>query len=150
MNCDELKEKLDAIPEEDCFSISTSESEGGKKFSFINPDRKSICRVHVDNCLIKDKSTKKCDYLFSVKEDSLFYLVEFKGINVHEAIEQILSTYEIINKKVQQQAHHFRGIVVSSSVPSATEQKFRKLQEKCFREKRLKITKTHIQHFEKI
>jgi len=45
---------------------------------------------------------------------------------------------------------NIKGVIVSSSVPSATEQRFRKLQERCFREKRLKIIKTHIQHTEKI
>ena len=150
MSCEELKKTLEADAYDDCFASATSANEGGKKFSFVNVNRKTICRVHIDNCLIKDNAVKKCDYLFNVKEDKLYYLVEFKGVEVTEAIEQIISPYEIINKKIKEKAHNFKGVIVSSSVPAGTEQRFRKLQEKFFKEKHLKITKTHIHHFEKI
>jgi hypothetical protein len=150
MSCEKLKQTLEIAPDNKCFATASSAKEGGKKFSFLNNSNKSICHVHIDNCLITDKTIKKCDYFFSVKEDHSYYLVEFKGIAVDEAIQQIISTYEIINEKIKSDAQNFKGIIISSSVPSATEQRFRKLQERCFKEKRLKIIKTHIQHREKI
>jgi hypothetical protein len=150
MSCEKLKQVLEAKTDNNCFAAATSAKEGGKKFSFLNRSNKNICRVHVDDCLITDKTIKKCDYFFAVNEDQSYYLVEFKGIAVDEAILQIISTYEIVNEKIKSDARNFKGVIVSSSVPSATEQRFRKLQERCFREKRLKIIKTHIQHTEKV
>jgi hypothetical protein len=150
MSCVKLKQVLEVEPDNNCFDAATSASEGGKRFSFLNINRKAICRVHIDDCLITNKKVKKCDYLFNVSEDNLYYLVEFKGLAVDEAVLQIISTYEIVNEKIKQDAQNFKGVIVSSSVPAGTEQKFRTLQEKCFKEKRLKITKTHIQHTEKV
>lgn len=150
MSCVKLKQVLEVEPDNNCFETATSAREGGKRFSFLNITRKTICRVHIDDCLITDKTVKKCDYLFNVNEDNLYYLVEFKGVAVDEAVRQIISTYEIVNEKIKQDAQNFKGVIVSSSVPAGTEQKFRRLQERCFKEKRLKITKTHIQHTEKI
>ena len=150
MSCEKLKQTLEVTSDNGCFATATSAKEGGKKFSFYNRSNKSICRVHIDDCLITDKTIKKCDYFFSVKEDESYFLVEFKGIAVDEAIQQILSTYEIVNEKIKSDAQNFKGVIVSSSVPSATEQRFRKLQERCFKEKRLKIIKTHIKHTEKV
>jgi hypothetical protein len=150
MSCEKLKQVLEVKPDNNCFAVATSAKEGAKKFSFLNRSNKNICRVHVDDCLITDKSIKKCDYLFKVNEDQLYYLVELKGTDVDNAIQQIISTYDIVNEKIKSDAQNFKGVIVSSSVPSATEQRFRKLQERCFKEKRLKIIKTHIQHTEKI
>ncbi len=77
-------------------------------------------------------------------------MVEFKGTAVDDAIEQIISTYEIINNKIQKHPQNYLGVIVSSGVPAGTEQKFRRLKEKCYKEKHLKVTKAHFWHMEKI
>lgn len=69
MGCENLQTILNgnAI----CFSRSTSAIENGKKFIFNNPNKKAVCRVRVDDCLIKDKTIKKCDFLFEIQAKNL-------------------------------------------------------------------------------
>jgi hypothetical protein len=150
MPCTELRTVLDATEDKtECFDNSTVAKEGGKKFSFNNTSNKSICRVKVDNCLITGQQ-RRCDYLFKVVELSKYYLVELKGVNIDEGVEQIISTFEFVNKKIKASSEAYSGIIVSSSVPNAAQQKFRRLQEKHYREKKLMIRKTHFQHIERI
>jgi hypothetical protein len=148
MSCVDLQKVLNIPGKDDCFSKSSSAKEKGKKFIFQNLLNKSICRVKIDDCLITNPELKKCDFLFKVLENNKYYLVELKGVAVIDAVAQILSTYHIINIKIQTKPENYKGIVVSSSVPSATEQRFRRLQDKCYRENRLAITKTHVLHSE--
>jgi hypothetical protein len=150
MSCSELLVLLDALDKKDCFSQSTSAQERGKKFSFNNPDRKSICRVKVDACLITNLEIRKCDFLFRVQENNKYFLIELKGMDVEHAVQQIINTYEIVNGRINTTPQNYKGVIVSSRVPAATEQKFRQLQDKCLREKRFKITKTHNSHTERI
>ncbi|MES2418316.1 MAG: hypothetical protein V4541_09015 [Bacteroidota bacterium] len=147
MACDNLKTSLNGEPA--CFSSSSSATENGKRFSFQNPNRKPICKVHVDDCLIKDHAVKKCDYLFEIDE-SQYYLVELKGVEIETAIEQILSTYEIVNKLIKTSVANYTGIVVSSAVPKAANQKFKNLQEKTYRDKKLIIKRKQIRYEERI
>ena len=155
MCCESLKEALDAKSKANCFSQSTVAEEKGKKFSFNNSVRKGICRVKVDNCLIENKNIPKCDYLFKVCEaeekNSKYYFVELKGVNVDHAVTQIIKTFEMVRSKLKQSPpENYKGYVISSAVPSATEQKFRKLQDKCLKEHKLSITKRSNQWVEKI
>lgn len=149
MCCAELKVVLAAADDAICFDHSHAAHEGGKRFVFVHAGDKSICRVKVDGCLITG-SEKRCDYLFKVCEAERYYLVEFKGVRIEDGVEQIVNTYTIINKKIRTAPKHYSGIIVSSSVPSATQQRFRKLQEDCYRKLKLKIRKTHRQHEERI
>lgn len=150
MPCTELRRDLQ-VPKDkiDCFDNSTVAKEGGKRFAFQNTDNKSVCRVRIDNCLITG-SEKRCDFLFKVVELGKYYLVELKGVKIDEGVEQIINTFDIVNKRINTSPHNFSGIIVSSGVPKAAHQKFRKLQEKHYREKKLMIRKTHFQHIEKI
>ncbi len=112
MCCEELQNQLEANNKDDCFSNSSGAGEGGKKFIFDNKSDKTICRVKVDDCLIATKNFKKCDFLFKVCEVDKYYLVEFKGVAVDEAIEQIVSTYDIINAKIRTVSQNYIGIIV--------------------------------------
>lgn len=138
---DELIELLGAHKKADCFSDSTVAKEKGKEFRLENKSKRTVCQVRVDGCLIDDKRTKRCDFLFKVCETEIHYLVELKGADVNKAVEQIVHTFEFINKKLKLPPKHFEGIIVSSSIPRAAEQKFRTLKEKCFKEKKLRIQK---------
>ena len=149
MSCIELKLILEAKDKDDCFDNSSVAKEGGKRFAFNNISNKIICRVKVDNCLITDQQ-RKCDFLFKIFETGKYYLVELKGINIQQGVQQIINTFNIVNEKIKAIPQDYSGIIVSSSVPLAAQQKFRKLQEKCYREKKLLIRKTHFQHIERI
>lgn len=144
MTCDNLKTLLSG--DDNCFSNASSAIENGKKFILRNPSNKTVCRVRVDDCLITDKTIKKCDYLFQVNS-SKFYLVELKGKSIDDAVAQILSTYDNVNKKIKAQASDYNGIVVSSAVPKAADQKFKNLQEKIYRDKKLMIKRKQF-HYE--
>lgn len=132
-----------------CFSAGTSAYEMGKRFRFDNPGRKAICKVKIDGCLITDNSLR-CDYLFKVCEDKTYFLVELKGGDVSHAVRQIESTFLQLNRKLKESSERFNGRIVSSRVPAATESSFRKLQEKVWKERRFLITKTHIEHVERV
>ncbi len=150
MSCSELQKVLETNNKENCFSESTSAMENGKKFSFENKSKKSVCRAKIDHCLITSIEVKKCDFLFMVKENNKYYLVELKGTRAIEAAQQIISTYKIVNLKINTIPENYKGIIVSSSVPAGTEQRFRQMQSKWYRDYRLRITKTHFHHTEKI
>jgi hypothetical protein len=150
MSCIEFQGVLNANDKNDCFSNATSAKENGKKFIFDNRTNKSLCRVKVDKCLIADNSVKKCDFLFKVYEPSKYYLVELKGLKAEDGVKQIVSTYEIVNNYIKESVSNYTGVIVSSAVPAAAEQRFRKLQESCFKSKRLLIKKTHMVHVERI
>jgi hypothetical protein len=149
MCCAELKMLLEANDKDDCFDHSHAAHEGGKRFVFTNTGDKIICRVRVDDCLITGHE-KRCDFLFKICELEKYYLVEFKGVKVEDGVGQIINTYTIVNKKIKTLPQNYSGIIVSSSVPAATQQRFRQLQEKCYREKGFRIRKTHWQHEEPI
>lgn len=138
---EKLIHALDAKKKSACFDNSTVAKEKGKEFRLQNKSKKTVCRVHIDSCLIQDKRSKRCDYLFKVCETEHYFLVELKGGEVDKAIEQIISTFDFISKKLKLSPEHYEGIIVSSGIPRAAEQKFRTLKEKCFREKKLRIQK---------
>lgn len=147
MACDNFRLILEG--NEECFSNSNNAREKGKRFSIRNPEQKPICKVRVDDCLITDNTIKKCDYLFGVNNNN-YYLVELKGVDINTAIEQIVSTYEIVNSKINSPVTNYKGIVVSSIVPSQAHQKFRNLAEKVYSTKKLLITRHQNQHEEHI
>lgn len=149
MPCVGLKTILEAENKNDCFDNSPVAKEHGKKFSFKNTTNKTICRVKVDNCLITGVE-KRCDFFFKIETPAKYYLVELKGVNIDDGIKQIISTYETVNSKIKTMPQNYTGFIVSSSIPNATQQRFRRLQDKCLREKKLKIRKTHVQHVEPI
>ncbi len=132
---------LSAHKKAKCFDNATVTKEKGKEFRLQNKSKKTVCRVHIDDCLTRDKRTKRCDYLFKICETENHFLVELKGSDVDHAVNQIISTFDFINKKLKLPPKYFEGVIVSSSIPRAAEQKFRILKEKYFREKKLKIHK---------
>lgn len=138
---EELIKAFRAGKKKTCFESSTVAEEKGKKFELRNKSRKTVCRVKVDGCLINDHKTKRCDFLFKVCETETHFLVELKGTDVDKAVDQIIHTFEFVNRKLRLPAESFKGVIVSSSIPRAAEQRFRTLKEKCYRDKRLMIKK---------
>lgn len=150
MSCVLLQKRLAVFNKPECFAISTAASEKGKIFRFENHQGKTICRVRVDGCLIAEHDTKKCDFLFYVREDDRYYLVELKGSDVDTAVEQVIRTFKIIKPYIKAAPSQYIGIIVSSSVPAATQASFRKLQERCLRDNKFILKKTHQLHMERL
>lgn len=148
MPCKDILSKLGG--DTDCYSNESSAHENGKKFTLNNVSKKTICKIRVDNCLIKDKNIRKCDFFFSVNEDRKFYLVELKGQSIIDAVEQIKSTFTIINAKIREDSKNYTGVVVSSAVPKAADQKFKTLQQKIYKNHKLMIKRKQIHYIENI
>lgn len=148
MACENIFDTLGGSPE--CYSNASSAIEKGKRFVLNNKSRKTVCRIRVDNCLIIDKQIKKCDFFFAIEETKKYYLVELKGQSIDDAVEQIKSTFSIINKKIGEDANNYVGIVVSSAVPKAADQKFKTLQQKMFKEHGFMIKRKQIHYQEDI
>ena len=141
--CEQLIQALKAEKQANCFDNKTVAKEQGKEFRVENQSRKMICQVRIDGCLIKSQKTKKCDFLFKICETEQYFLVELKGAEVSTAVAQIVVTFNALQRKLKANPQQFQGVIVSSSVPRAAEQRFRRLTEKCLREKKLHLQKVH-------
>lgn len=148
MPCKDISSKLGG--EGSCYSNESAAHENGKKFVLNNISKKSICKIRVDDCLIKDKQIRKCDFFFSVNEDRKFYLVELKGQSIIDAVEQIKSTFNIVNSKLKEDAKNYTGIVVSSAGPKAADQKFKTLQQKIYKDQKLMIKRKQMHYMENV
>lgn len=135
----QLIKALGAEEKAACFDNSTVAKEKGKEFRLENKSKQTICRVKVDGCLINDKRTKRCDYLFKICETDKHLLVELKGnSSLSQAVTQITRTFDFINHKLKLSPRDFEGVIVASKVPRA-DLRFRKAQEQCYRNKKLRI-----------
>jgi len=141
MCCNELVQILNATDAQACFNVSNVAKENGKEFR-INT-QKNLCRVKNDGCLNSSKEEKKCDYIFKVCETKQVFLVELKGTNIDDAIAQIVASFKKLQLQLNNTGHSFKAFIVSSSVPSAAEQKFRQLKAKHKRDLNLDIDKRH-------
>lgn len=61
------------------------------KITFLNPDRITVIKIKVDNCVIRDKKTLRCDYALIPSSDIEVY-IELKGSDLNHAFKQIEST----------------------------------------------------------
>lgn len=94
--------------------LQDKKSRNPNKIVFINPNRRSVRKILIDNCVIKDGV--RCDYL--VIFDSLECYVELKGSGVNHAIDQIERTINLVSENVHGQIKHC--FVISSYCPLFT------------------------------
>lgn len=153
MCCNTLKFILSNVNDEH-ISHSTVAEENGKKITYTKLKSNEICKLRLDNCHFPSQKHKKCDFLFYICKTNEIHLVELKGTDVEHGCNQIAEAYSLITKdlnsksteikeKFKIESMSFKGYIVSSAVPKATEIKFRKLQEKIMKEKKLLIKKSH-------
>jgi hypothetical protein len=89
----------------------------GRSFSIKNPERISVKKIQVDDCLIADER-ERCDYAFEIGNDPhcVVYL-ELKGKNIEKAYSQLCSTIQHlsgIHSNLKKICH-----VVASRIPKA-------------------------------
>jgi hypothetical protein len=74
--------------------------EKGEKSKYIlrNDSEKDLVIYRIDGGIITSKETKKCDYGIYTEQDVLF-LIELKGSDYNHALDQIISTIDILLKK---------------------------------------------------
>ncbi len=131
--CRDLAKGLKAEKQSDCFSAKTVAEEQGKTFRIVNKSKKAVCRVRIDDCLIKSKDAKKCDFLFKICESERYLLVEFKGSNVEDGFAQLVSTFRYLKDKLGVEPKHFEGFIVSTQIPRAANLNVRRLKEQFLR-----------------
>ena len=84
------------------------------KMCFSNPSRKSVQKIRVDNCLIKEG--KRCDFLL-IDDNNVEYFIELKGKQVEYACTQLMETIKKITRDMSVLKHAF---VISSACPLTT------------------------------
>lgn len=83
--------------------------ENKRKYLLINKLQQKICKIKVDNGIIQDADNNKCDYAFLICGNKSLILVELKGKDFLHAIQQIISTINLL-------AIEFNGNIVSARI----------------------------------
>ena len=146
--CNKIKTLLASHATVDCFSHSTVAREKNKEFRIET--QYAVCKVKNDGCLSIDNNEKKCDFIFYCEESKHLFLVELKGEDVVEAVQQIRASYRKFAKAVSKEKLVIKGIVVSGGVPRAADVRFRNLQKECLRQDGLHIGRSTNKHVESI
>ncbi|RRR72140.1 MAG: hypothetical protein EI684_10525 [Candidatus Viridilinea halotolerans] len=96
------------IPEA-CISQKSSVQEKSRRFSIRPQLGDSVWCVKLDGCWIHGDTARRIDYLFWVKNaksKGIILLIELKGKNFGDALEQIRQTLERLCKNAQDQGIH--------------------------------------------
>ena len=78
------------------------------EYSIENKSQKLLCRLRIDDCLIKNG--RRCDYGILNCDDKVAYLVELKGRHLLVAVEQISQTIDKLQANFS--GFNFNGRVV--------------------------------------
>ena len=127
--CNEMKNVFGNAPHS-CFSNKTSAKEKNRSFAIDKRylQDEQFCRINVDNCLIINSNTKKCDFVFVRCANNYHYFVEMKGSDTKHAIKQLESTIKYFIEKTGLKKHQVFAYVVSGRVPSNSNLLFRSLK----------------------
>ncbi|MEI3652117.1 MAG: hypothetical protein V6D39_19535 [Dolichospermum lemmermannii FEM_B0920] len=71
-------------------TIVVKDSGNKQEYRVTNDNGKEICKIKVDDCLIKEG--ERCDYLILSCEDKSAFFVELKGHDLQKALGQIDSS----------------------------------------------------------
>lgn len=142
----------DVFPKADskCFSDGTVVEENKRKFT-VKWERKgerTLCKIKVDGCLIPDQTKNKCDFAFMICPEKRFLFVELKGTDIEHGIKQLLDTITFFRSKTAIPQDSISGYIVSSAVPSNSNQKIREAQMrfKKFIGRELIVKNNHCEH----
>jgi len=78
--------------------LVVKDSGNPQQYRVVNESRKEICKIRVDNCLIKDG--EKCDYLILDCQDQLAFFAELKGHDLGKALKQIDSSIDRLMSQI--------------------------------------------------
>ncbi|MFM2375493.1 MAG: hypothetical protein RLZZ165_590 [Bacteroidota bacterium] len=130
--CSDLRKAVFPGADACCFSDGTVVEENKRKFTvrWERKGKRSICRIKVDGCLVTDPTQKKCDYVFLICPEQEFLFVELKGTDIKRGMEQLRATIEFFRSKSSTPIPQEKilGYVVSSAVPSSSNQEVRDAQ----------------------
>ena len=78
-------------------------TENGKTFKIINRSKVEIKKVKIDHCIKQEIGERRCDYLMAIEEADLkrVFFIELKGGGLGDAIKQIHSTINYLQKEIK-------------------------------------------------
>lgn len=127
----------ETILRHDCSKdIPLREPREKRLYRLLNKDGKEIVVYKIDEGLIKGNKTKKCDYGIYTENDFLI-LVELKGADLNQAIDQINETMNILLKSPNVRVKTLKARVVMSkvrvpSIQSTKEKQLKQLLQKSY------------------
>jgi hypothetical protein len=128
MSCQHFKEHHPICS--DCSRNSIINAEERKsKYSLINPQRREVCKVRVDNCVIATDS-KQCDYLFLSCETFIAYFIELKGKNLSHAIDQLDQSIDHLLNNIGEFTINARVVLSKTQTPDIRTIKYKKFKAK--------------------
>ncbi len=110
---------------ENCLTCKTKAEENKMTVEITNHNL-TVCRIEVDNCLIKDKNIKKCDFVFWISNNTIekYFFVELKRPNktekLNDAFEQIKNTVSFFTDNIEIERNKITGIIVNRSIPKSS------------------------------
>ena len=110
--------------------VSLREQGENRTYRFHNKSIKETVVYEIDGGLINNNSVLKCDYGIYT-EDDLLFLIELKGEDLDQALDQINSTINILLKKTNIKVKKLNARIVLSkvSVPRIYASKENKLKQ---------------------
>ena len=69
------------------------------EYKALNPEKKHVIVLVVDDCILSDKDGIKCDYLILVEDTAHF--IELKGKDLNHAIDQIFESVKKVMPELQ-------------------------------------------------
>ncbi len=138
-NCCEKMQNVFGDKYQKCFSNKTSAKENNRTFVIKNPNKENFCRINVDGCLIDNVKQKKCDFVFLRCKTDEYYFVELKGSDTEQAVKQLENTIDYFKQKNTLSKQQISAFIVSSRVPSNSNQRFNTLKQKFRRDYGIRI-----------
>ncbi len=131
-NCCEKIQAVFGNEYQNCFSNKTSAKENNRTFVIKNqnPQKEQFCRINVDGCLIDDSKRRKCDFVFLRCKTEEYYFVELKGSDTKHAVKQLENTIHYFKERINLSKQQISAFIVSSRVPSNSNQRFNNLKKK--------------------
>lgn len=110
--------------------VTLQEPREARKYIAENPNKLFLTVYQVDGALLKSQQSgdKKCDYAIYTSNDDLF-LIELKGGNYSQALEQMEKTLDCLLTPDLDRPHSVNGRVVLSKtkVPATLETKEKRM-----------------------
>ena len=113
-----------------CKIVSLRELHESRIYKLNNPNEKEIVLYRIDGGVIKNNDVLKCDYGI-LTEDNVLFFIELKGAELDHALDQIISTIDILlkQKRISVSTLYARIVLSKVKVPNIVETKERKLKQ---------------------